>query len=362
MRKLATIRTIKEMRPIPEADAIETAIVDGWECVVRKSEGFKQGDLIVYIEIDSIVPERPEFEFLRDRKFKVKTIKLRKQISQGLVLPTSILPEGTKIEEGYDVTDILGVKKYDPEGDAEQKLSKDTPKPKNPVIKFLMRFKWYRKYFVKSKRRYGFPDWIVKTDEERIQNKTIMFDIEKKKGTLFIVTEKLDGSSLTTFVEKRGKKFDFGVCSRNVNLTNTPDNSAYWTIVRQFNIEGVLTEIAKLFNADKVVLQGEILGDGIQGNKYKINGYDLYAFNLIIDGKRIDTLSMDEILKGFGIKVVPIIDANFKLKDTIPDMVEYAKGDSVLLKRKREGIVLRNYDNYVSFKVINPEFLLEDKD
>ena len=362
MRKLATIRTIKEMRPIPEADAIETAIVDGWECVVRKSEGFKQGDLIVYIEIDSIVPERPEFEFLRDRKFKVKTIKLRKQISQGLVLPTSILPEGTKIEEGYDVTDILGVKKYDPEGDAEQKLSKDAPNPKNPIIKFLMRFKWYRKYFVKSKRRYGFPDWIVKTDEERIQNKTIMFDIEKKKGTLFIVTEKLDGSSLTTFVEKRGKKFDFGVCSRNVNLTNTPDNSAYWTIARQFNIEGVLTEIAKLFNADKVVLQGEILGDGIQGNKYKINGYDLYAFNLIIDGKRIDTLSMDEILKGFGIKVVPIIDANFKLKDTIPDMVEYAKGDSVLLKRKREGIVLRNYDNYVSFKVINPEFLLEDKD
>lgn len=114
MRKLATIREISNIRPIEGADKIVVAQVDGWECVVQKDE-FQIGQHIVYIEVDSIVPERPEFEFLRPRKFRVRTIKLRGQVSQGLVLPLSILPNGTGCDLGDDVTDALGIKKYDPE-------------------------------------------------------------------------------------------------------------------------------------------------------------------------------------------------------------------------------------------------------
>lgn len=122
MRHLATVRTITDIRPIPDADKIEVVQVDGWECVVAKADGFKVGDKVVYIEIDSIVPERPEFEFLRDRKFRVRTIKLRKQVSQGLVLPLSILPSGKTYNINDDVTEILGIKKYDPQAEQEAKL------------------------------------------------------------------------------------------------------------------------------------------------------------------------------------------------------------------------------------------------
>lgn len=128
------------------------------------------------------MPERPEFEFLRDRKFRVRTIKLCGQVSQGLVLPLDILPAGN-YKLGDDVTELLGVAKYDPQAQQEALLLTKQPKtPANPIAKFLMRFKWYRKLFMKPKRKGGFPDWIVKTDETRIQNLTTLFDIESKRG------------------------------------------------------------------------------------------------------------------------------------------------------------------------------------
>jgi len=359
MRKLASVREIKEIRPIENADAIETAIVDGWECVVKKSENFKAGDKVVYIEIDSIVPERPEFEFLRERKFRVRTIKLRKQVSQGLVLPLNILPQGDYNLDD-DVTDILGVRKYDPEGELEQQLiTKEVKKVKNPIIKFMLKFKWFRKLYLPKKEFKGFPTWIVKTDEERIQNKTRMFEIEKELGTKFIVTEKLDGQSATYFLERVKGKLKFGVCSRNVNLSNDSNNSSYWAIARDLHIKEILEQL--IGDAESIVLQGEIIGEAIQGNKYKIKGYDFYAFNLIIGGEKIHTIKMEEILRDYCIKTVPILENNFTLKDTIADMVEYSKGNSVLLKTKREGVVIRNYDRSISFKVINPDFLLSEK-
>lgn len=125
MRKLASVRQVSGLRPIQGADRIEVAQVDGWECVVKKGE-FSIGEQIVYIEIDSILPERPEFEFLRDRKFRVRTIKLRGQVSQGLVLPLSVLPDG-KYAVGDDVTEILGVKKFDPEAESEARLVQNRP-------------------------------------------------------------------------------------------------------------------------------------------------------------------------------------------------------------------------------------------
>lgn len=359
MRRLATIREIKDIKPIPDADRIEVAIVDGWECVIAKKDGFQVGDKVVYIEVDSIVPEKPEFEFLRDRKFRVRTIKLKKQISQGLVLSMSCLPAG-KYNLDDDVTDIIGIKKYDPQGEQELRNARQVAeKSKNPFVKFLMRFKFFRKFYVKPKKG-GFPKWIVKTDEERIQNKTIMFEIEKSNETPFSVTEKIDGQSLTLFLERLSKKkFEFGVCSRNLRLKNA-DNSSWWTIAKQIDAENVLKQI--LGCGDKIVLQGEILGEGIQGNKYEISGYDFYAFNLIIDGTKMETKYIKEILEPFGIKTVPIIEEGFMLKDTIPDMVDYARGQSVLHKCKREGVVIRNNVRDISFKVINPEFLLEEKD
>jgi len=358
LRKLASIREIADIKPIQNADAIEVAVVDGWECVVKKSEGFKAGDHVVYIEIDSIVPDKPEFEFLRDRKFRVRTIKLRGQVSQGLVLPLNILPD-KKYKLDEDVTNILGVTKYDPQAEQEKKLFESSQnKIKNPLIKLLLRFSWFRKLYIKPKKG-GFPTWIVKTDEERIQNKTKMFGIEKDLGTKFIVTEKLDGQSATYYLEKVGRKYKFGVCSRNINLT-TPDNSSYWTVAKQFNIENVLKSL--IGDNDKIVLQGEIIGTGIQGNKYKVDGYDFYAFNLTYPNRKIPTTEMVEILHKYEIKSVPILNTGLELKDSIPEMVEYAKGKSTLLNTKREGVVMRNYLRDISFKVINPEFLLAEQD
>ena len=360
MRQLATIRTVASTRPIQGADRIEVAQVDGWECVVKKGE-FEVGQHIVYVEVDSVMPERPEFEFLRDRKFRVRTIKLRGQVSQGLVLPLDILPAGN-YKLGDDVTELLGVTKYDPEAQQEALLLAKQPKtPANPIAKFLMRFKWYRRLFMKPKRKGGFPDWIVKTDETRIQNLTTLFDIESKKGTQFSVTEKVDGQSATYFLQKVSRrKYEFGVCSRNIRL-GTPDNSSYWTIARKYDIENVLKKLIGEYQT--IVLQGEICGDGIQGNKYHISEYDLFAFNLIYPDHKCTTAEIKEILAPFGIKSVPIVEEGKVLPETIAELVEYSKGKSVVRKeQKREGVVMRNVQNNISFKVINPDFLLAEKD
>ena len=265
MRQLASIRKISDIHPIPGADRIVVAQVDGWECVVKKDE-FHVGDTIVYVEVDSIVPECPEFEFLRDRKFRVRTIKLRGQVSQGLVLPVGILQElgcgvlgadgsGNEyirttsgklltLSIGTDVTKMMGVTKYDPEAQQEAMLAQKQPnKPKSKFAQFMMRFKWYRKLFMKSKRKGGFPEWIVKTDETRIQNLTTLFDIERKNGTKFSVTEKVDGQSATYYLRKVSRrKYEFGVCSRNIHL-GTPDNSSYWTVAKKYDIENVLKKL-----------------------------------------------------------------------------------------------------------------------
>lgn len=362
MRNLASIQKIVDIRPIEGADRIEVAQVLGWNVVISKSDGFKVGDLVCYIEIDSIVPDRPEFEFLRDRKFRVRTIKLRKQVSQGLVLPLSILPNG-EYNEGTDVTDILGITKYDPQAEAEQKLIEEKlNKNKNKVIKYFSRYSWFRKMFFKPKKD-KFPSFIQKTDETRIQN--IPNIVNTEKDTTFSVTEKIDGQSGTYFLIKKPKRlfskpnYEFGVCSRNIHLKK-PDNSSYWTIAKQYQIEDVLRHL--IGNSQYIVLQGEILGDGIQGNKYKVKGYDFYAFNLKYPDKQVDTVNMIEILRDEGIKSVYLIDNNFKLKPSIPEMVEYAKGKSVFAPIDREGVVIRNYEKGISFKTINPDFLLKNEE
>ena len=357
MRKLATIRTIAEINPIPNADMIEVAVVDGWECVVAKKDNFQVGDSVVYIEIDSIVPDRPEFEFLRDRKFRVRTIKLRKQVSQGLVLPLGILPS-SHYKLGDDVTEVLGVTKYDPELEQEMKIANG--KKLNPIVKFFMRFNWFRKLYNKFTgnkiRRREFPSWIVKTDEERIQNLPKMFELEKEAKTVFVATEKLDGTS-ATFALRNG---EFTVCSRNVKLDE--NDSYYWRIARDYDIKKVITSLKTYLKAEAIVLQGEIIGEGIQGNKYKLKGLDFFAYNLIVNGKKVSQKTMEELLTPLNIKCVTVVYPNLVLEGDLTDAPKLAKGKSLLNpSQKREGIVVRNYEKELSFKIINPDFLLEEK-
>lgn len=306
------------------------------------------------------MPERPEYEFLRQRKFRVRTIKLRGQISQGLVLPLSVLPAGSH-KVGDDVTELLGITKYDPQAQQEQALAATASSlgKKSPVVRFLMRFNWYRKYFAKSKRKGGFPEWIAKTDETRIQNMPQVF--EAMQGKSFSVTEKMDGQSATYYLRRLSRrKFEFGVCSRNVHIAN-PDNSSYWTIAKRCNMEHILKNL--IGDHESVVLQGEICGDGIQKNKYHIGGYSLFVFNLIYPGHKCTTSEIAERIRPFGLKTVPLLETDMQLPETIQQLVEYSKGYSVVRRsQKREGVVLRSNDMNVSFKVINPEFLLTEED
>ena len=333
MRKLATIRTIANIKPIPNADRIEVAQIDGWEVIISKSDNFSQGDKVVYIEIDSKMPKTPEYDFLKSRRYVVKTIKLRGQVSQGLVLPLAVLPPGD-YKIGDDVTEILGVTKYDPEAEQENAVvSENKKKSRNPIIKFLMRFKWFRKIYLKPSVKDTFPNWIKKTDEERIQKMTRLFEKLKRDKTVLSVTEKVDGTSATFFLKKVGKnKYEFGVCSRNKRLV-TEDNSYYWNVARKFKIKETLQTL--IGGLDWIVLQGE--------------------------GK-LTTEEMQRTLLHYGIYIVPIFDDKFVIPEDweISDLVHYVQGKSQIYPREREGCVFRNVEQNISFKCINPEFLIKN--
>ena len=249
MRKLASIQKIISLSPIPNADKIEKAIVLGWEVVVAKSENFKVGDLVVYIEIDSIVPPKPEFEFLRERKFRIKTIKLKGQVSQGLIVPLSVLPKGNYVE-GQDVTEILGVKKYDPEGQKEQKLlDEKIARSNNKVNKFLSRYPWYRRILTLfMPKKASWPKFIKKTDEDRIQ--LFPHICENEKDTVFSVTEKLDGNRIVVI------KGD-GVVKSFTRQGNQYEG-----------LEEIESDIINL-PLDNVVFDGELIAD-TQGSTHEI--------------------------------------------------------------------------------------------
>lgn len=369
MRKLASIQRISKLEPIEGADRIEKATVLGWELVVKKGE-FKENDLCVYCEIDSVLPERPEFEFLRDRKFRIKTIKLRGQISQGICFPLSILPGLTfDNTEGLDVTEILGITKFEPYKDL--KLAKQSGKISYPnwwpgwVQKFAHRFKFIKNYYRKHSGQKSFPSLIPKTDETRVQVLQPLLD--KYKGYDCYITEKLDGSSITIY-QINGK---FGVCSRNVDLKRDK-NCQYWNIVLEHDLEN---KFKKEFGKRNIALQGELIGIGVQGNKYNLDKLDIYFFNLYDIDKHCyqNWYELKLTCEGLKEKTVPVLTTKFNLNHSIPELVELSKGNSVLnYKIPREGIVIRpileyeDYDlhcqlvkNRVSFKVVNPDFLLK---
>jgi RNA ligase (TIGR02306 family) len=345
-RKLASIRKIGDIRPIEGSDNLELSLVDGWEVVVAKNVGHKVGDMVVYCEIDSFLPVEPEFEFLRKTSFKkmgesegfrLKTIKLKNQISQGLLIPLNDAIEVIKrrngevyhemIQIGMDVSSLLGIVKYEPPIPAE----------------------------LAGKVKGLFPSFIPKTDEERIQNLSKEFDQWRNDETKeFYITEKLDGSSATFYV----KDGQFGVCSRNLELLET-DNNTFWRFVRQINLDEKILSLGQ-----NISLQGEIIGEGIQGNPYKIKGHTVKFFSgFNIDKfEYLELSSLKYITEKLGVDMVPILNTDFKLPNSIDEMILISDGKSKLNSNfDREGIVVRSLDKSVSFKVISNKFLLNEK-
>lgn len=332
MRKLASIQKISAKTPIEGADLIELVKINNWHVVVAKAENYQIDDEVIYFEIDSFLPIQDEFEFLRkncykklsddSEGFRLRTIKLRGQYSQGLVLHKHKFQECKNAKIGDDVTEILKVTKYEP----------PIPASLEGLAKGL------------------FPFFIRKTDEERVQNLSDSYqDLQKH---IYYVTEKIDGTSATFYL----KENEFGVCSRGLELIETPENT-FWKIARQFKLEDVLKSIGK-----NIALQGEIFGEGIQSNKYKIKGQSICFFSLFnIDNYNYCSMSeLMDLCNTFQLPIVPIIDNSFTLPETIEELLNFANGKSVLNEQtKREGIVLRTLDSKISFKTISNEFLLK---
>lgn len=325
-RSLASIQLIHAKHSIEGADLIEVADVLGWHVIIKKDE-FVIGDKVIYCEVDSILPERPEFEFLRKSKFRIKTMKMRGQYSQGICFPVSLLPNEHTYNIGDDVTGILGVKLYEP--------------PENGS-------------FNSGVSVGDFPSHLVsKTGETRVQTTRTM--IPKNKGRVCYVTEKIDGTS-ATFIREN----DECILASHHQRRNIDGDSVYAKIAQKYNIFEKLTE-----RGLNIALQGEIAGLGIQQNKYKLNDQRLFIFN-IVDTKMQKLYSvaeMKDFCAEFGLETVPILNEEYILQGNIDEIVEMSKGKSVLGNVVREGIVVRSNDGdnatKFSFKCINPDFLLK---
>lgn len=323
MRKLASVQRIRNIEPIPNADAIVKATVLGWQLVVKKDE-FNIGDLCVYMEIDSVLPEREEFAFLRSKHSRIRTVKMRGQISQGICFPLSILPGDINVDEGLDVTEMLGIIKHEPPVPAELA----------GVIKG------------------PFPSFIPKTDETRVQ--VLQELLDEHKGRICYITEKLDGSSVTYYM----RDGEFGVCSRNLELKENTGNTC-WKIARALDIANKLRSLNR-----NVAIQGELVGTNVQGNKLGLREQTVYIFNVFwIDENRYATYrEMMEVLASINLAQVPVITDGYILDNDIQRILKMASIPSTINSNvMAEGIVIRviDSDELVSFKAISNEFLLK---
>lgn len=388
-RELAYVVNIDRIEPIVGSDNCETAVVGGWRVMTRKGT-FQAGDKAVYFEIDSKVPETETFAFLAPKHYKVKTQKYTfggkgLMISQGLLM--SFEDFGWDInayEVGDFLTEILGVK-YSVVEDNKRKASVDKYKrmaqrhaklfKTNKLIQWLYAKTWGKKLLFlflgnkRDKKAAFWPSWVVKTDEERVQNLPQLFPPD---DTEWFVTEKVDGTS-TTFTMKKLKrnKYEFYVCSRNVCFDKPEkeeklfyETNVYTEMAIKYNAEEVLKNILENHNEfEFVTIQGETYGKSVQQRDYHMDNVDFKAFNLIFgykDGttKRLNPREMTEILTNtYNIPCVPILDEHFKLPNSIDEMVAYADGDSVIDGDYREGVVLRTADGVNSFKAVSNYYL-----
>ena len=369
-RKLASIQKVIRTEAIPGADNIELVHVLGWQCVSKKGE-FKEGDLCVYFEVDSILPVHHLFFFMEKRHYKVKTIKLMKHISQGLVFPVDCLVEFSKnqkysMEEGFDVTNIIGVTKYDPHP--------ENIKPHSRIKKMMMKTSLTRKiyFFIVPKETKGnFPGFIPKTDEIRLQSCPSL--LYKNKGQSFYLMEKLDGKSATFFFNKKlaKKRFGlfpvdkgngFGVCSRNLRLIHNKGNDDWWEMAIKYDIENKLRDFYKE-TGRCLAIQGEIVGPGIQKNKYHLDEHKLFCFSIYDISKQeyVPYCEKISICEDLEIPFITYIDTLKLDKQGVGDFIKMSNVKSFINRKVTgEGIVCRRIDDEsISFKVINPEFLLK---
>ena len=333
-RAMATIRKIDAIDPIEGADAIEVATVGGWKVVVKKGE-FEVNSLAVYLEIDSWVPnelapfltkgtEPREYNGVKGER--LRTVKLRGQISQGLLLPLE--PTCKNIEsllfEDLDVSVPLNVQKWE-----------------RPIPAQLA-----------GQVRGNFPALVPKTDQERIQNLSKQFD--KFMEDTWSITEKLDGSSCTFYLDDEDQ---FHVCSRNLDLKEDENNS-FWKTAKKYDIEGIMRR-----NSMKgMAIQGEMIGEGIQGNQYKVV-LDFYVYDMYNTrtGKYILPSQLKAACERLGLNHVPILAEGITLTgSSIQSILSEAEGKSRLNGSEREGIVFKSESVHDrSFKAISNKWLLK---
>lgn len=383
IRELAYLVKIDEIRPIEGYDRVEYARVGGWWVIVKKDQ-FKVGDIAIYIEVDSKVPEKEPFMFLEKRKFKVKTLKMCKVISQGLLMePADFGWKNDEVSVGDFVTEKLGITYAEAEDNKRKAPSADKYKlmaqrngklfAKQP-FRWLMRRDWGKKllfiFFGKKKdKKNGWPAWVSKTDEERCQNMPWLFPGNPEEE--WIATEKVDGTSTTFTMKGFGRGRQFFICSRNV-VFDEPDKNCYYDtnvyleMAEKYNIEKVLEEILFRYSAvcNFVTIQGETYGEAIQRRDYGLEGRDFKAFNVILgyeDGhtERLNPMAMKELLDEFGVPTVDIVDEHFKIPETCEQLLALAGGPSAIDGRMREGLVFRSYDGARSFKAVDNNFLLK---
>ena len=404
-RELAYVVNIDAIEPIVGSDNCEAAVVGGWRVMVRKGT-FKPNDLAIYFEIDSKVDTtRPEFAFLEKRDGKIKTQRYTfggkgLMFSQGLLMAPEdfgwkqvynedghgafILDENTGhtmmvdddsrfLTKELNVTYAVAednVRKSN--GDPNQKYkamgSRHAKLAKTCWWRWLMKREWGRKllfaFFGKKKdKKNGWPSWVVKTDEERIE--CIPYRLTNKDP--WIATEKIDGTS-TTFTMKRGKwgKNDFYICSRNVVFDKPDkqcfyDSNVYVEMAEKYNVESVLRQILENCpDLDWVTLQGETYGAGIQKRDYSLKDHDFVGFNFITSvSGRWNSVDAKNLMNGFGIPWVPIVDEHFVLPDTVDELLTIATDKSVIDGGMREGLVFRSQDGVKSFKAVSNEFLMK---
>jgi len=346
MRKLASIRRIDELNPIEGADKIEVATVGGWKVVCQKGL-YVVGDLAVYFEIDSFIPTAvapfltkeghyPKV-FERVEGERLKTIKLRGQLSQGLLIPLKeIVPlfPDSEFDEGQELMEFF-------REDAD-------------MTEFLGILKWEKAIPAQLAgiSRGNFPTLIPKTDQERVQN--MKKEIAAAQGQVYEVTEKLEGSSMTCYVIDG----EFGVCSRNLNLKETEGNS-FWIAARDNDLEQKM--LARQYD---FAIQGELIGPGVQGNIYKLTKPEFYVFDIydVKDGEYMNPAARRQLVESLGLKHVPILDDMYVLNDDVEQLLTLAEGKSRMFDTEREGIVFKQNDGGMTFKAISNIYLLKQKD
>ncbi len=331
----ATIQRISKIEPIENADKLEKAFILGWQVVVLKGD-FQPGDLCVYIEIDSVVPEIETFEFLRPRHFRIKTIKLRGVLSQGIAFPLSALPDSvTEVQERLDVTEIMGVKHFE--------------RPISANLRGII--------------RGGFPGYVLRTDEPNVES--IPEILNELKGVECVSTIKVHGTSGSYII----KSNDYQVCSRNNSFKlDVPENDkvVYVMMSKKYDIENKLKSLGI-----NIALQGEVAGPGIEKNKLELKEIDLFIFNAyLIDSQKY--LGHDPLIvlcHTLGLKTV-VEDQRFVFNHTLDQLKEMAHGKYPGTKNNREGIVIRPLHEMfsettrgrMSFKVVSNKFRLEDEE